>query len=414
MAAGISWSPKAPFDVAPGSSRTVTVSVDYRHFPSGDSQALLLVYSNDPLENPNPGEVDVSITADTFIDPDTFESNDSFENASDLGTLGDRNEDGLNIHVPGNDDYYRLRAAATGTLDVDLLFSHGSGDINLCLYDATSLLDCSESTSSNESVSVAVVGGESYFIQVFGNAGATQPNYSLRIDGPGGGPDRLEPDDSFGAATDLGALGDRYEGDLTIHAQNNDDHFTLTAASAGTLNVEALFSHGLGDIDLCVYDATSLLACSLSITDDESVSIQVVGGETYFVRVYGHAGATHSSYGLWIEGPGGPCPPDTDGDFVCDSVDNCPEIHNPGQQDLCDPDILCDSANCDQSGFSADRMDGRDLGVLAGAWGTCPGEPRYDACANLDRVPDEPGSCIGPLDFHSFMSVFGKTCPGAP
>jgi hypothetical protein len=59
-------------------------------------------------------------------------------------------------------------------------------------------------------------------------------------------------------------------------------------------------------------------------------------------------------------------------------------------------------------------MDGRDLGVLADAWGTCPGEPGYDACANLDRAPDEPDACIGALDFHNFMSVFGMTCPGAP
>jgi hypothetical protein len=58
--------------------------------------------------------------------------------------------------------------------------------------------------------------------------------------------------------------------------------------------------------------------------------------------------------------------------------------------------------------FSADRVDGRDLTVLADAWNSCPADVlRYNPAANLDQVP---GTCIDDTDFHLFMSSFGSSC----
>jgi len=80
--------------------------------------------------------------------------------------------------------------------------------------------------------------------------------------------------------------------------------------------------------------------------------------------------------------------------------------------DVCDPAIGCivnhQTANMDAGlGFSADRVDGRDLVVLADAWNSCPTEQRYNADANLD--PQDP--CIVDLDFREFMKAFGHSCP---
>lgn len=58
----ISWSPSAPFTVPPGASQTVTVSVDFSSAPSGSSTRRLLVYSNDPDENPYPSGVYLQTT----------------------------------------------------------------------------------------------------------------------------------------------------------------------------------------------------------------------------------------------------------------------------------------------------------------------------------------------------------------
>ncbi len=63
-------------------------------------------------------------------------------------------------------------------------------------------------------------------------------------------------------------------------------------------------------------------------------------------------------------------------------------------------------ANFDATGFSSDRVDGRDLVVLAAAWNTCPGDRAYDSAANLDQ-----SACIDLDDFHLFMSTFGRSCP---
>jgi subtilisin family serine protease len=53
----IKWSPEAPFDVLPGESRVVTVSVDFSRAPDGESNHRLLVGSTDADENPYPDGV---------------------------------------------------------------------------------------------------------------------------------------------------------------------------------------------------------------------------------------------------------------------------------------------------------------------------------------------------------------------
>ena len=99
--------------------------------------------------------------------------------------------------------------------------------------------------------------------------------------------------------------------------------------------------------------------------------------------------------------------------------DDCDGTLDDGGDALCDDANACTSnlcslwsgcvyrpANFDTSDFSATRVDGRDLVVLAEAWNTCPGNPAYNAAADIDQVP-----CIDLTDFHWFMVAFGQTCP---
>jgi subtilisin family serine protease len=111
-----------------------------------------------------------------------------------------------------------------------------------------------------------------------------------------------------------------------------------------------------------------------------------------------------------------------DGDWRGAGCDNCPLIWNAAQEDadgdaigdVCAPAALCGSADLDRSGASAGRIDGRDLGVFARAYGTCPGQPGSDPRANLDQAPDPPLGCIGPGDFLLFMSAYATACTGTP
>jgi hypothetical protein len=105
---------------------------------------------------------------------------------------------------------------------------------------------------------------------------------------------------------------------------------------------------------------------------------------------------------------------------VCNGIDdNCDGTVDSGGSDLCGDDNdctadFCDSssgclhhvADTDTSGFSAGRIDGRDLVVLANAWNSCPGDPAYNASADFDE-----GGCVDLTDFHLFMTTFGHVCP---
>jgi hypothetical protein len=89
----------------------------------------------------------------------------------------------------------------------------------------------------------------------------------------------------------------------------------------------------------------------------------------------------------------------------CDDSDAC-------TADVCDAVLGCMSqtVNMESTSFSSSRVDGRDLTVLAEAWNSCPGDPRYNDEANLDQGSTLLAACIDGTDFHLFMSSFGHTC----
>jgi hypothetical protein len=100
---------------------------------------------------------------------------------------------------------------------------------------------------------------------------------------------------------------------------------------------------------------------------------------------------------------------------VCDGLDdNCDGHIDEGGAALCADGDVCTSDVCggvagcthktadlDGSGFSANRVDGRDLAMLAAAWTSTSGGP-----ADLDQ-----SGTVDMEDFHVFMNAFGWSCP---
>jgi len=83
---------------------------------------------------------------------------------------------------------------------------------------------------------------------------------------------------------------------------------------------------------------------------------------------------------------------------ACNPASGCSTIHKP--------------INIDTESFSVDRVDGRDLVILANAWNSCFPDPRYNAAVDYlgpDSLPPQP--CIDEVDFHLFMNAFGQGCP---
>ena len=278
-------------------------------------------------------------TISTYLTPDRFEINQTFAQATRFG-IGDRTETGLTI-LFGDNDYYLWTARADGVLNVDIMFMHAIGDLDLALYDDNQTqLNYSHSSSDNEHVSYTVTAGKSYYIRVYGYNNA-QNKYNLVIDGPEFVPDRFEPNDSFIAATNLGA-GDRTETGLTIHNPNGVDFYRWTAPDDGALAVDATFTHALGDIDLELFDSNqTLLRSSASSYDNEHVIYTVAAGQSYYIRVYGYRTAMNL-YDLQIDGPAfGPDRFESNDSFATatylgggDRNETGLTIHNPGGDDF--------------------------------------------------------------------------------
>jgi hypothetical protein len=118
--------------------------------------------------------------------------------------------------------------------------------------------------------------------------------------------DEFEPNDSFATASILAPPEDHTYPNLSIHAANNDDYYRVTASGTGTFTASLAFQHSQGDVDLYVYNASQTqLGRSISVGNSETVSVNVVAGQYYYVRVIGYNRATNPNYSLSINQPEG-------------------------------------------------------------------------------------------------------------
>jgi hypothetical protein len=289
------------YDIAPSPAYSGGLSVDLAigegTLPAGQyrftATSALADLAGNPLDGNGDrtgGDAYVRHFTVITIAADRLEPNDEFSQAIDLGALGSRSEADLSIHLPNNDDYFRFTAQMTGALTADVLFNHAEGDLDLALYDANqTLLASSTSTSGSERVLWAVTAGQSYYVRVNGKGGELNPSYQLQLDVSQAPPgDRFEPNDSFGTAANLGALGNRSEAGLSIHFPANDDYYRFTPSTAGTFVADVLFSQLAGDIDAALYDANQTrLSYSDGRSNNERITWHVTAGATYYLHVYG-------------------------------------------------------------------------------------------------------------------------------
>ena len=117
-------------------------------------------------------------------------------------------------------------------------------------------------------------------------------------------PDTFEANNSFAAASILAPPEDHTYTNLSIHQAGDGDYYRITASETGKINFRLSFSNALGDVELRVYDANqALLASSTSVLDAESVSVNAVAGQYFYVYVFGYQGATNPNYTLVVDQP---------------------------------------------------------------------------------------------------------------
>jgi len=247
---------------------------------------------------------------------DRFEPNDTLQTATNLGTVsGSSGVSDLDLRafINTDEDYFRFTTVATGTSAhyVDVLFTHAAGDVDAHLLNASgNLLASSTGTSDRERLSLRGRPAGTYFLKVYGHARASN-SYRLAFQAPGGtttAGDRYEANDTRQTATDLRTIsGAVAVADLSIHTTSDRDFYKFVTTGPGTSAhyVDVLFTHTAGDVDARLLNAAgNVLTSSTGTSDSERLSLQGRPAGTYFLEVFGHAGA-RNSYRLAFQAPTG-------------------------------------------------------------------------------------------------------------
>ncbi|MBE9145418.1 pre-peptidase C-terminal domain-containing protein [Planktothrix mougeotii] len=239
--------------------------------------------------------------------PDLYEPNDSLGGgAANLGVVSTA------LSIPNlsidsyNDDWFQFQTTGSGSTNVEIGFDHALGDLDLRVLDVNGTwLGSSTSSSNNETVNLSYLPAGTYYAQIYGWNGASNPNYSLTISPTSGAAidDPYEENDFIGTG-DLGLLQgwNPYYG--LVLQSNDEDWFQFETANTGTLNVRLDFLNDQGDLDFELYNsANELVGSSATSGDVEQISIPNAAAGTYNARVIGYNGASNPYYSLTVDAP---------------------------------------------------------------------------------------------------------------
>jgi hypothetical protein len=117
---------------------------------------------------------------------DAYENNDGFSTAYNLGTLT-TTRTVSSLVMADAADWFRFTTSATGTASntISITFQNSQGNLQLALYNsAGTLLATSAGTGNTETISLNGRAAGTYYVDIFGNSGATNPNYTLNVAAP--------------------------------------------------------------------------------------------------------------------------------------------------------------------------------------------------------------------------------------
>lgn len=183
----------------------------------------------------------------------------------------------------------------------------GKADVYSSIYDGQ-WIDVTGVPNGQYFLEVTIDGSDTVLEKDENNNTVRVPITLNTSDATGGiAPDRFEspvPNNSFAAAVNLGEMGYQTQSGLTIHANYDDDFFRFTAASSGSGTIRTRAAHG--DVNLFLYDAAGDLLRAASNQgsgtsanpETETVTWNLVEGETYYVRASGLGTGTTNYSGL--------------------------------------------------------------------------------------------------------------------
>jgi Ca2+-binding RTX toxin-like protein len=245
---------------------------------------------------------------------DWSEPNNSNSSSYDLRTVeGSRILTGLSIHSAIDTDWFQFTTKGVGKEGhlVRIDFSNSQGDLDLVLYNQSgTAIKRSETTENFEEISLNGLAAGTYKVQVLGYSGATNPNYTLSFIAPAPtiNPDNLEPNNDFNSATLLGQNGNiSHLSGLTLHSGDTDFFKFTSKATGNTANsISIEFEQAQGDLQLELYDKDNLttpVRFSRGTTGNETISLNGLTADTYYVKVVGKDSTITNNYQLHLDVP---------------------------------------------------------------------------------------------------------------
>lgn len=121
-------------------------------------------------------------TGENLNPGDRFEPNNAHPQAVDLGILGVATLDDVSIHNGRDRDFYRFIAGVGGPAQVEIMFPHADGNLDMIVYDSALMeVGRADSQTDNEFLEFIAQAEELYYVEVFGVQEARNA-YSIHVD----------------------------------------------------------------------------------------------------------------------------------------------------------------------------------------------------------------------------------------
>lgn len=271
------------------------------------SYVLTLVASGSGITDSAGNSLAANASTSFSID-DAAENNDSLRTATELGRLS-----GSNLYGPlaliDQNDWYRFTMSLKGTAAdyVRISFNNAQGNLDLQLYSVSGqLLKSSTSNGNTETISLSGRPAGTYYIRVYGKAGAINPEYTLTVNAPVVPvEDQFEQNDTRGTASNLGTMVSAAT-IANLALLDSHDWYRFSTTTAGTVgnSVGISFLNAKGNLNLELYNASGTkIGSSSGSGNSELISLAGRAAGTYYVHVLGKTGAHNANYSLTINPP---------------------------------------------------------------------------------------------------------------
>jgi hypothetical protein len=222
---------------------------------------------------------------------------------------------GTDAIVKSQVDYRTFVAPVSGTYTFEATtpLAESALDTVVGVFNAAGVLLASNNDISgldtDSRTTATLAAGDRYYFGVTNLTGSIDGKYAWKVT-TAGTDDGFEENDSARKARKLGKVaGPVTVPNLVMRDRADWFKFSYTGLADATSDVTISFSHAAGDLDLQLYDASgNLIRSSGGTTNTETVSLESLVGDTFYVHVFGYNGATNPDYDLSIDVTASPIP----------------------------------------------------------------------------------------------------------